>query len=57
MFELKRRHTPFLISNPFHIFSEHNLLPAIIELSCPAVRMIGNVLRCLKRSTFFKKAG
>jgi hypothetical protein len=44
------------VPNPLHVFAEHNLLPPIVELRRPAVRVIGNILRSLKRPAFLKKA-
>jgi hypothetical protein len=32
------------VPNTFHVFPQHHLLPAIVELGCPAVRVIRNVL-------------
>src|SRR5258708_1970344 len=38
------------------VLRENDLLPSIVEIDDPTVRVIGDVLRSLERATFLKKA-
>ena len=42
--------------NPLNILAQHRLLSPIVQLCCPTIRMIGNILSSFKGSTFLKKA-
>src|SRR6266481_4193682 len=49
-------HGTSLVANPLHVLPKDDLLPSIVELGGPTVRVIGDVLRSLERATFLKKA-
>jgi len=54
--EARNLHGTSLVANPLHVLPEDDLLPSIVELGGPTVRVIGDVLRSLERATFLKKA-
>src|SRR5258708_14178896 len=54
--EARNLHGTSLVANPLHVLPEDDLLPSIVELGGPTVRVIGDVLRSLDRATFLKKA-
>lgn len=45
-----------LVADPLYIFTEDNLLPAVVKFSGSAVGVVGDILGSLERSTFLKKA-
>jgi hypothetical protein len=45
-----------LVADPLYIFTENNLLPAVVKFGGSAVGVIGDVLRSLERFAFLEKA-
>jgi hypothetical protein len=43
------------ISNPLYVFSKYDLLASIVKFGRPTIRVIGDILVSLERSTFLKK--